>query len=287
MLRSSLVRISAVIASDKDAPSKPAWQRAVEFAKELVESNRFLRPVLTAILEFPCDSIVVGPDPAASSSHLAALLKDDQISSTLIDYLMFCLSLKIPREHGRVLPGGSLFTQSLQSNSLDPSFKKYIEYFPIRNDESQRKETAVVDCKTDAIISILHVNTNHWVPVVIDFRDKTIFTADSLASVTNHKPSKLINKYRDLQVLRDWAAEKSGINNTDFAIQCMKITRQKDLISCGVMAFNAIEHHFLPADRPLVKADKRSLRLKRLAMLFDTIHSVISIRDNENFVSIQ
>ncbi|KAG2748080.1 hypothetical protein P692DRAFT_20735450 [Suillus brevipes Sb2] len=104
---------------------------------------------------------------------------------------------------------------------------------------------------------LVNINENHWVAVVIDFKSSTIFYGDSIYT----KPPTGF-----LAVLHWWTHHHTGQH---FEEKSLIITHQTDSFSCGLLSFNALAHHILPSEYPLITASQ--VRIGRLKVMLDVI----------------
>jgi hypothetical protein len=88
------------------------------------------------------------------------------------------------------------------------------------------------------------MNHNHWVAVVLDFKSHVIL----IGNLMNPEPYE-----ESCIMLQWWTSHHSG---HQFAESALDITHQQDLVSCGLLSFNALAHHFLPATYPLTSASQ-------------------------------
>ncbi|KAG2055888.1 hypothetical protein BDR06DRAFT_981631 [Suillus hirtellus] len=104
---------------------------------------------------------------------------------------------------------------------------------------------------------LVNINENHWVAIIIDFESSTIFYGDSIYT----KPPTGF-----LAVLHWWTHHHTGQH---FEKKSLIITHQKDSFSCGLLSFNALAHHVLPSEYPLITASQ--VRIGRLKVMLDVI----------------
>jgi hypothetical protein len=78
------------------------------------------------------------------------------------------------------------------------------------------------------------LRANHWCAVVINVDQLTIQYGDPMGLAP---PSEL------LDVIRWWLSLSFS---TTFSLHNLPITQQKDSFSCGILANNALSHHFIP-----------------------------------------
>ncbi|KAG1724691.1 uncharacterized protein EDB91DRAFT_1035429, partial [Suillus paluster] len=105
---------------------------------------------------------------------------------------------------------------------------------------------------------LINVNRNHWVTVIINFKSHSILYSDSL----NQEP---LNDM--LTVLHWWMYHHTG---HQFTTRPLAITYQKDAFSCGLLSFNALTHHCLSTEYPLIALSH--VRNGRLEILLDIIN---------------
>jgi hypothetical protein len=87
---------------------------------------------------------------------------------------------------------------------------------------------------------IMHIHSNHWVALVIDFAHGLLLYGDPMGQTM---PSIVEDTYNW------WLGQHC---NSTFDIKSLPCTLQDDTFSCGLLAVNALEHHFLPAEYPLI-----------------------------------
>lgn len=104
---------------------------------------------------------------------------------------------------------------------------------------------------------LVNVHGNHWAAVVINFESSTIFYGDSIYK----KPPTGF-----LAALHWWTHHHTGQH---FKEESLIITHQQDSFSCGLLSFNALAHHVLPSEYPLILASQ--VRNGRLKVMLDVI----------------
>ncbi|KAH7908916.1 hypothetical protein BJ138DRAFT_990150, partial [Hygrophoropsis aurantiaca] len=104
----------------------------------------------------------------------------------------------------------------------------------------------------DILGYLMNLNDNHWVVVVLNFRDSTILYGDSLGDPI---PANLAS------ILDWWTNTHTGLT---FVHKTLPITHQQDSFSCGLLSFNALAHYILPDQYPLinpVEVDNERLKI--------------------------
>lgn len=92
---------------------------------------------------------------------------------------------------------------------------------------------------------VANKDDNHWVALVVNFRELSILYADSLGSPI---PSLLLDAIRWWRSCCERQAASATPVYPEFVIQRLPITVQTDddRFSCGMLAYNALCHHYLP-----------------------------------------
>lgn len=104
---------------------------------------------------------------------------------------------------------------------------------------------------------IANINDVHWVTFIVDFKECTILYGDSLSGPINAELSSMLS----------WWIQKHA--QQTFKVARLSITLQSDDFSCGIMAYNALAHAFLPRDHPLLKP--RHAVLERLIVMYKVL----------------
>ncbi len=94
------------------------------------------------------------------------------------------------------------------------------------------------------LATIINVNDNHWVSVVVDFENAVLFYADSMGAALSSEVAAVLSWWTNLHSARD------------FAVLQMPVTKQDgyDSYSCGLLCYNALENFFFKQQAPLVDA---------------------------------
>jgi hypothetical protein len=98
--------------------------------------------------------------------------------------------------------------------------------------------------------SIVHINGNHWIALIIDFAHGTISYGDPMGKPVPSNISDAMNW---------WVSMHSS---KAFVTVTLLTTTQEDGHSCGLLAPNALSHHYLPATYPL--ADPNNIAEARM-----------------------
>lgn len=104
---------------------------------------------------------------------------------------------------------------------------------------------------------LTNINKNHWVAIVLDFERLEFLYGDPLGWA----PSKEL-----VDVIDWWTTHHAGL---PFVQKKLLTTDQPDGHNCGMLANNALCHHFLPEKHPLMKMDR--LDEERLQILLKVL----------------
>jgi Ulp1 family protease len=106
--------------------------------------------------------------------------------------------------------------------------------------------------------TVANVDGNHWVALLIDFRNHKVYYGDSMGGAINE----------ELKVAYDWWL--SMHDEKMFKWVPMDITSQQDRYSCGVLAVNALAHFLEPRQFDLMGA--RTVDAERINILSRVIN---------------
>jgi hypothetical protein len=126
------------------------------------------------------------------------------------------------------------------------------EYEEIRYFRRVRGVGQALSCGARKALGLLaNIGNKHWVAVMLDFDGDQILYGDSMGNCI----PKALREMFDW-----WTYHHTG---RTFTHARLRICHQLDGFSCGLLAFNALGHHFLPETFPLIDtADVDNERLK-------------------------
>lgn len=134
-------------------------------------------------------------------------------------------------------------------------------------------ENKIILGQVDSVGGVLHL-PNHWTSLVIMFKQPRILYGDSLGSPMPSTEALSFQKWIAHMLRRSG----SKIQNSQIPISPLDITVQQDSNSCGLLALNAISHHYFQQDSPLLQSDTWSMRNYRMKIALELLQ--------ENAVSI-
>ncbi|KAG1889658.1 uncharacterized protein F5891DRAFT_965318, partial [Suillus fuscotomentosus] len=114
------------------------------------------------------------------------------------------------------------------------------------------------------------IHSNHWLSLVIDGSGHTIYFGDSFGC--HEAPDSICH------AVEWWLALHTPVL---FVWQPLACTRQQDQYLCGILAVNAIAHHFLPETYPLLLPDCNALdgaRMQFGVAIIDAHLRTLSVR---------
>ncbi|KZT31839.1 hypothetical protein SISSUDRAFT_1038162, partial [Sistotremastrum suecicum HHB10207 ss-3] len=146
-------------------------------------------------------------------------------------------------------------------DSLMAAFKRPEQYSSERKFASLRAVGEDVQLEdVTKIGGIMYVNGNHYTAYVLDTKHHSLMYGDS-----NGNPIP----EREKSALQWWLQRHTGTSKT-LKLVPLDIGSQDDATSCGIVALNALLHHFLPSQFPLFQSlSKTYLACKRIETCFE------------------
>jgi hypothetical protein len=147
-------------------------------------------------------------------------------------------------------------------NSIVKAYKKGGNSYSGRTADKCKQllqvENDIVKGHVDSITGALYL-PNHWTSLIITFNPPKILYGDSLGGSMPLAKSSSFRRWICHMLSRSGKA----IPESDISIYPLATTIQQDSNSCGLLALNAIEHHYLP-DSPLLQPDIISVAYYRM-----------------------
>jgi hypothetical protein len=141
---------------------------------------------------------------------------------------------------------------------LGNAFNKHDNYTLDRNFVwLRRKGRELAAGQKQYLATIININDVHWAALVINFEEHEILFGDSYQ---NPIPSRLRS------IVNWWTLYHTG---QQFTHSSLAIARQRDSFSCGMLAWNALQHYLLPSTtlmdgcHPSIDHAKMFLRLTK------------------------
>lgn len=203
-----------------------------------------------------------------SVHDMETLLSDSWLSDFHIDHVLTNIFHSHSANHGAESSSHHAFLPVFDTGSIVSAYTGSAHHGRAE-DKGQKLldlENKIISGHIKSVAGVLHLH-NHWTSLVIAFKPPRIFYGDSLG---NPMPPKKATAYRR------WICHmlsRSGhkIPESDISIYALDITIQKDPSSCGLFALNAISHHYLKQDSPLLKSDALSLAHYRMEIALELL----------------
>lgn len=191
-------------------------------------------------------------------TSLTHYLTDKWLTNGNINQMLAALRRKLANEgfEHNVAITGTTFTHLL-TQTYNDNLQKDVDYHANKHLEWLRTVAADAVSHSGKIGLIFHIRSTHWVPVIVDTTHGVLFYGDSLA----YEPDEVV-----LLSVRWWISQHT---TAPLKLENLTCTQQRDTISCGLMAYNAIAHHFLPESVPLAAAS--DVAVERLRALIDIV----------------
>ncbi|KAJ7050612.1 hypothetical protein C8F01DRAFT_1344185 [Mycena amicta] len=225
-----------------------AAHKALTKQLETAPGNVAAQTAHTKMLALPWGGSLAGFDERVGLPALARFCTRDWLQTTHINLMLELVDLRgelsaaglqvLPSEHGRDIM--DLYADGGEGYDTEKGYAKL------------RKQGQDFGTGLDAkLATVVNINANHWVGLVIDFESKTVLYGDPLRGSA---PIDLKRSYNW------WIAQH---NLDDFTWQILPSTAQTDSFSCGILAHNAVDHYLRPDRVPLLSmADAVSMRLQ-------------------------
>jgi hypothetical protein len=209
--------------------------------KELVDA------VYHALSQLPWSGSVAGFSEEESPIHLYKYTTTDWLTTIHENQMLNLLSYDI-------IDSDHSSTTIIQPTYFIPALlQAYHRKTNHRNGALYRQGQSLALGTQTCLATIMNYKGTHWVALVLDFCTHTIWHGDSLGWTMDIKLKT---------VLEWWTREHTSV---PFMYKSLPIMHQDDAFSCGLLAWNALSHFFLPAIYPLINAmDTAAERLRVL-----------------------
>lgn len=205
------------------------WKR-LSATRSLVK----LTEVHKALSTLPWASQIQSIDIADPAHELTTYASRDWLSDTHENQMLELLRWGV--EHNEGLSGSIIVKGVFFYACLLSAFNENADVYANANHFRQIRQigTSLSSGFQTKLATIINVNQNHWVSIIIDFENSLLLYGDSLGGKPN---AELV------QVFSWWTNIHTG---RDFHLMSLAITKQDDSHSCGLLCFNALEHFFFP-----------------------------------------
>lgn len=126
-------------------------------------------------------------------------------------------------------------------------------------------ENQIIRGEVNSVCGV-HYLPNHWISVVFKIQQGHILYGDSFGQPI----PKLEHRAFTLWIQRLYQKSNRKTGNDSVPVHPLPAGHQDDLISCGLLALNAISHHHL--DQPLLSPDPISLAHARMEITLDLLN---------------
>jgi len=242
-----------------------SWKSVLEWLSEISGSQLMVEI---------CDQVMAGlscfPWNGGNCTvcGMTSLLADSHLSDFHINHTLAKISHHHCDHYGVEVSKCHVFLTVLDLGSIIKAYKNGIHSACASHKPKQllEVENRIISGYVDSVAEILHL-PNHWTSLVITFKPPKILYGDSLGS------SILSNKASSLQQWICHMPDQSGhgIMESDISVYSLPTTIQKDAFSCGLIAPNAISHHYLPQTSPLLQPNPLSVAHCRLEFALDLL----------------
>jgi hypothetical protein len=196
--------------------------------------------------------------PEHLTSYLTEGWLSDEHENQMLHLLQEELTLRRPENNTNITTTGTYFFQILSQLYRDGTYDALEGAAWVRR-KSQEFATGVYDI----FATIVNINNNHWVPILVDFRASKILYGDSMGGAIDEGVE---------EILTWWTYHHTGVI---FTKTYLPTTRQRDGFSCGLLAWNALATYLLPDIHSLIDAsDVAKERLKMFLRVVEQHNSI-------------
>jgi hypothetical protein len=242
-----------------------SWKSALDWLKGIYGPESMVEicdQVMAGLSYFPWNG------GNCSVCGMVSLLTNSYLSDFHIDYTLTKISHHHRNHHGVKVSDRHVFLTVFDLDSIAAAYLG-----GIRNARAVDKriqllevENKIISGQVDSVAGVLHL-VNHWTSLVITFKPPRIYYGDSIGN--SMPPNKASSFRRWVCHMLDRSGH--GIPESDISIYPLPTAVQQDPFSCGLFALNAISHHYLPQNSPLLQSDVFSLAHCRLELALDLL----------------
>jgi len=209
-----------------------------------------------------CDQVMAGlscfPWNGANCSvhDMTSLLSDSWLSDFHIDYFLKKTPHRYCSAYGAEASNLLVLLSIFDIGSIFSAYKGSVHYGGAaeKGKNLLEVENRIILGQVNSVAGVLHLQ-NHWTSLVITFKPPRIFYGDSLGNKIPPNKASAFQRW----ISHMLSQSGYGFQEADISIYPLEITVQQDLISCGLLALNAVSHHFLQQNSPLLQSDILSL----------------------------
>jgi hypothetical protein len=238
-----------------------SWQHAVNnLQARIVKNNSELLQTAVKSLSYTPWLENVPLNKVVTIQRLSAFLTDEWLDDEH-ELLMLDLLKKDLEEEGQ---RNSISVENTAFSLLLKSAKADQENYPIKKHYQwlREKGEALANGENTHLATIVNIEGNHWVAVIIDSQNKVIHFGDSFRHTIPNDLKHVFNWWLGFHM-----------NSTPFSYQPLPVSRQSDTFSCGVLCWDGLRSFLLKSKPRLINPkqalDERIRIFLRLVKPFD------------------
>jgi hypothetical protein len=231
-------------------PLKKKWLDAdeslqkQEYSKQHTDDTKvMIKQVYNALACISWASNIQGFSASITTDHLATYLTKGWFSDEHENQMLYLLRQEVRRERGDdgIDICDTFFIKKLVDLHQDAGGPERYATAPAYawlRAKGQELATGVLEM----LATIANIGDNHWIALVIDFKNSRILYGDSMGGTRDEGIKN---------ALTWWIGHHTG---RDFAESYIPITRQRDGYSCGILSWLALAVFLLPESYSLPEA---------------------------------
>jgi Ulp1 family protease len=241
------------------------WKKVLVWLRKVAESELMVEEceqVMAGLSCFPWNG------GNCTVHDITSLLTGAWLSDWHMDYVLTKISKFHHNHYGTESSNHHIFLPVIDVDSIVKAYKGSIHSGNTNEKREQflEVENKIIEGLIDSVAGTLHL-PGHWTSLVIRFNPPKILFGNSLGYPMPSNKATPVKKWI-CHMLRRSGRE---IEISDISIFPLETGMQEDSDSCGLFALNAIGHHYLQWQFPLLESDSISQAKARINIALEIL----------------
>lgn len=214
-----------------------------------------MRTALQLLYETVASGPINGFSESEPITRLSTFASHDWLATPHISLMLDLLKLELARagRHDILIPSTDFYT------CIRNAWKCREDYAETISHSTARRWGMRMSLQNLDIASLANVDDNHWISFAICPRLAKINYGDSMSKEVHGEFREVISWWTEFHCERKfrWAT--------------MKIVKQLDMFSCGILGGNGLGHHYMGKDFPLALSGLRGADIERVEILWKVL----------------
>ena len=201
---------------------------------------------------------------------MVSILSNSWLSDVHIDHALKKISGCYKHHYGDEVSKSYVFISVMDLTSISNAYMsgKPSGDTSMKINALREIENKIIKGNVHSIAGVLHL-PGHWTSLIIEFGSPRIIFGDSLGNKMPPPQARSFKQWISHMLHRS----ERNILTSDIPILPLETSIQRDSNSCGLFAVNAIGHHYLPWDFPLLGSDILSLVQYRMEIALELLEA--------------